>query len=702
MARLTFSVAAVLFALAVPAWAQAPPPSLPSGVTIYDQKFFAQYGVVTARDMLERIPGMGQILAGFAQRGFQTQEQQDRRGMRSDTDQLLINGRRTTSKEGDATDFLERIAAAQVERIEVITGNVKEIDATVSGRVVNIVLKGGEQGSSSGAYVVGFSYTTAGPIKPVNQLSYNFERGGFSFTAGLENRPMTFNQKVNDVIRSPAGAQTGRFFENRARFNMEYVGRLRTGYSWANGASVQLAALGTYVPKKERDTSESFGGAGAVETRLFNIQDRTDGHDLKTEVSVDVGVPLGSSIKALLLGVYSRGEIDLDSETFDIVRSPSVRTGGDTRDEVKTAKIVRLTLQGTISDNHQVEIGAEGANTRLDKDLDFFSFAGATRIDIPVFNSDTMINEDRAEVFSTYTWKAGQIEFEPGVAAEFSKLRQRGRDANVTRTFSFVKPSVNIWYNPAPGSRWFLSAVRDVGQLTFEDFAASFLREDNEVVAGNPNLVPEKAWVFELGVEHRLGRDAGVLQAKGFYRRISDVNDEVPLGPGISGPGNLGKGFTYGTRLEWSFKLNRLNLFDGVLGGSLTLQDSEVTDAFTGRTRRIGRQPEYEAAFNFRQDITAWGLAYGIEYTKNGANIESDFTRFDRRVTARGDSRVFLEKTLFAGVIGRWFVGNVITQRPLRNRIVYAVSQSDGRVLRTERRQEDSNVFIGFRFRGGF
>ena len=693
--------APTVFVPPVVAPASATPAPSSSGVAIYDQKFFAQYGVVTARDMIERIPGTGSIVAALAQRG-QAQDQ-ERRGLRSDTDQLLINGRRSTSKETDVTDFLERIPAAQVERIEVISGNVKEIDASVSGRVVNIVLKGGDQGASSGAFVAGVSYITKGQMRPVSQLSYSLERGGFGATVGLETRPLANVTKVYDAIEDPTGLPIGRFFENRKRHNTEYVARLRTSYTTDGGASAQVTGYGLYLPRAVFDTSELFAISPAGETRLFSVQDRGDGHDLKYEASADITIPLGPSVKILGLGVFSHNEIKLDSTTFNVLTTPRRELEGDGRDELKRARIARLTLQGDISPRHQIELGAEGANTTLDKDLDFFRFFGGRPFDVPVFNSDTMINEDRAEVFATYTWKpTSAVEFEPGIAAEFSKLRQRGQDANVTRTFKFIKPSFNLWYNPAPTTRVFLSAVRDVGQLTFEDFAASFLRDDNEVVAGNPNLVPEKAWAFELGVEHRLPGDAGVMQAKGFYKRLSDVNDEVILGPGVSGPGNLGSGHLYGGRFEWSFKLARMSLWDGVLGGSFQVQDSIVRDAFTGNKRRIGKIPEYEFRLDYRHDISAWKISYGGEFSKVGASIESDFTRLDRRVPTRGDMRIFLERQIWNGVIARWFFGNVLDQRTSRDRTVYATSQADGEVLRNETRIEDSALFIGFRLRGSF
>lgn len=703
MRRTTVCLLALAGGLAAAEAGAQPSPSpaaIPSAgnITIYDEKFFSQYGVVTARDLLERIPGMTAVIGA----SFATADQAQRRGLRSDTDQILINGKRSTSKESDVSDYLSRIPANQVLRVEVISGNVKEIDASVSGRVVNVVLKSGAGGTGSGAFAMGGFVSPTGATSPSGDVSYNYTNGGFGFTAGFETRSRIQPAQVYDTIRNPAGVQIGRRYENRERNRNEYSVRGRVSYAFDGGTALQLAGYGNRVPYDDADTADIFVIAGGRETYVSAVQDQTNGHEQRYEVSSDVTVPLGESIKVLGLGVYSEGEIKTDSEIFDVIGRSPVQFAGDARDEVKTQKIARLTIQAELTPKQQLEFGAEGAKTQLDKDLDFFNLIGGTRIDIPVFNSDTVINEDRADVFVSYTWKPGSLEIEPGVGAEFSKLRQAGPDANVSRTFSFVKPSLNIWFSPAPSTRWFLSAQRDVGQLTFEDFAASFIREDNEVVAGNPNLVPEKTWAFELGTEHRLPRDAGVLNARGFYKRISDVNDEVPIGIGASGPGNLGRGTAYGAQLEWSFKLARMNLFDATTGGSLLVQDSSVGDAFTGSKRRIGRLPEYEFKIDYKHDITAWGFSYGFEINKSGASVESDFGRFDRRVVKRGDIRVNYEKRLGWGLIWRMFAGNAAQQFTLRDRTVFAVSQSDGVVRQTERRIERTKFFIGFRLRGNY
>ncbi|MDX2224536.1 MAG: TonB-dependent receptor [Rhodospirillaceae bacterium] len=701
MMRAAAVAAVVSWSAPVLAQSAAQPPEVDAaategGVTVYDQAFFAAYNVLTAKDMLDRIPGMTGVL------GNRFQDTEERRGMRSDTDQVLINGRRSTGKDTDVSDYLERLPANQVVRIEVISGNVKQIDSAISGRVVNIVLKSDDAGSGSGAYALGAVFFMPGQVHPSGNISYNYTAGPLGFTIGLESLARFQLQKVNDRILNPAGAPIARQFENRNRERPNYTGRSRFTYAFDGGTTVQLSAFGLYAPYDDNDNIEFFRFTPGGETRLSAIRDITEGRERKFEITSDVTVPLGAKSKLLGFAVYSDNSIRTDSEIFNFAVTPEAQTGGDGRDEHTVEKIVRGTFQRDIGETQKLEIGVEGAITTLDKDLDFFSIVGGRRVDLPVFNSDTRITEDRAEVFSSYTFKPTPgLEIEPGLAAEFSKLSQRGNDITDSRSLHYIKPSLNVWYNIAPTTRLFGSFVRDVGQLRFEDFAASFIREDDEVVAGNPNLVPEKAWAFELGVEHRLADNAGLVQLRGFYKRVNDVNDEVPLGPLISGPGNLGSGDTYGGQVEWSFKLASFDLFDAVFSGSYLLQDSKVTDAFTGRSRRFGKQPTSEWKMTYQQDIRSIGTSFGFEFNRNGPSIESDFSKFDRNFT-QADLRIFIEQDIGYGLIFRTLFGNVLNAATVRDRVAYAVSQADGRVLQTENRRALQKEFITLRLRGTF
>ena len=91
------------------------------GITIYNAEFFEPYRPSHAKDMLERIPG---ATAALNNRYDISGEESNRRGLRSQTTQILINSKRITTKGNSLQEYFERIPSSQVKRIEVIAGNV--------------------------------------------------------------------------------------------------------------------------------------------------------------------------------------------------------------------------------------------------------------------------------------------------------------------------------------------------------------------------------------------------------------------------------------------------------------------------------------------------------------------------------------------------------------------------------------------------
>ena len=148
------------------------------GITVYEPDFFAPYRPSHAKDMLERVPGAAGALSNSA--GTLSGDD-DRRGLRSQTTQVLINGKRLTTKGNSIQDYFERIPASQVKRIEVITGNVREIDADVGSRVINVVLA--DTGGIGGTWNAGNVSFTDGQHMPT--LAGSLSSGTFTLITGL-------------------------------------------------------------------------------------------------------------------------------------------------------------------------------------------------------------------------------------------------------------------------------------------------------------------------------------------------------------------------------------------------------------------------------------------------------------------------------------------------------------------------------------
>ena len=661
--------------------------------------------------MIDRIPGTEGLVGGF------DNQQGERRGLRSNTGQILIDGKRLTGKENQGSSFLEKLPAKSVERIEIITGNVRELDTDVGVRVINVVLKEGA-GSGSGVGQFGFFYFPTGQVKPRSSLAYSGRAGNLSYTASVLWNGWLMPADVIDVITTPTGGRLSVIEETRGRDQTQYEARSTLTYSWPAGQTLSVNGFLKHHPHNNQDTTTTFldpGDAPLIEAGT--IVDNIKGTDNTWEFSGDYTQSLSQSLKFTGLFIYSIETVDRTNTNFERLGEDLSQLGGDNKDQTATEKILRGTVDWNFAKRHDLEIGVEGAINTLNKDLDFFFIENGTQIDNSNNNSDRNITEDRVEAFTTHSWKPiDGLEVETGLAAEFSKLDQIGSAESSQRSLSFVKPSLDIWYNIDESTQTWFSFRRDVGQLDFDDFVATVNREDNEVLAGNPDLAPEKSWDFEVGAERRLSNGVGVLNGRVFYRRVNDAQDLVPfrlvssqpggLGSGNSDlissqPGNLGSGNHYGVEAKASIRFGQFTDVDAVINASVLVQDSDVLDPFTGVKRRFGNQTEYELHLDGRHDVQSLGLSYGFNLNKNGPTIESDFREFDEKSSTL-DGRVFIEKTISQGMVLRIFWANFSQSKNLRKRTLFAPSQADGTVGQIQFREQRRRYIVGVRLRTTF
>lgn len=151
--------------------------SAENATVTYPASYFAQYGAVSVNDMLNRIPGIGLALQGGNQ--VPSFGNTNNRGLGGES-QILINGKRMAGKANEASSQLDRIAADQVEYIEIIRGTSGDLDVRNSGQLVNIVLREA-QSTSSLATELGFTHFGDGTIEPLGTFSYSGQTGQLNY-----------------------------------------------------------------------------------------------------------------------------------------------------------------------------------------------------------------------------------------------------------------------------------------------------------------------------------------------------------------------------------------------------------------------------------------------------------------------------------------------------------------------------------------
>ena len=676
-------------------------------IIVYDPEYFKPYRPMSAEDMLRRIPGTEGLLNTY---GF---NQNDKRGLRSNTDQILINGKRLTGKQVSSSVFLANLPAKSVKRIELITGNVKELDTNVGSRVINVILNE-DASTGSGVVEAGISASHKGPKQFATNISYSGDLKGISYATSFQLRPWSGSVDIKDVFTNPQMDDLSREFETQRSKQVIHIARGSLSYDTAVG-NVSINGLIDHLPVNKQYISNFFSDP----TNDFiisseNFLDNLNGDNTKWEISGDITYRFNKKTKLVTLFVYSNAENNrnntnynlplgfTDTDSLLVPLNNLEQLGGDNRDKSEAEKIIRATLDFNLNENNQFEIGVEGAVNTLDKRIEFYDLVNDIQVNIPIINSDQKITEDRIEIFTSHSWKPfKKIEIETELAGEFSSLDQVGSDVSSSRTLRYFKPRFNIFYDPNESSQVYFSLIRSVGQLDFDDFIATVNREDDEILAGNPELVPEKDWNFELGTEYRLKDGSGVLNWRAFYRIVNDVEDLTPLGIDDSQPGNLGTGYDYGVELEASIRFGKFTKLDALLSGSALIRKSSITDPFTGIKRRFGNQPKYEFRIEGSHDIKSLGLRYGFDFAKIGPKIESDFNEFDDKSFSSG-LRLYLRKKIIDRIDLSLYWANALEQTTSRERKIFSPSQLSGQISEIQFREFKRLYFYGFRLRSTF
>jgi hypothetical protein len=233
----------------------------PAAETVrYPADFFAPYRPVTARDMVDQVPGF-RIDNGDRSRGFG-----------GAAGNVLIDGERPSSKQDTVSEILARIPADRVAAVELIRGNTGRYDAAGQTRLVNVVLDAQRRSWTWEATVE--QDTDSGPPTPGASLSLVDRTGSTRWGAGIA-------------------------------ANTVFVG----------GTAVERLFVDGEVLER-RDESDRFRRASIrinanSETRMDRALLRFNGEDdeLEYELGGDIEWPLTRTWQAKLIGLH-RGETE--------------------------------------------------------------------------------------------------------------------------------------------------------------------------------------------------------------------------------------------------------------------------------------------------------------------------------------------------------------------------------------------------------
>lgn len=557
------------------------------GVLVFTPDFFAANRPNTAQDMVNRVPGFT-IEDGAGTRGFE-----------GAVGNVLINGNRPASKNDTATNVLSRIPADRVERIELIRGGAPGVDMQGYSVVVNVVQKKGVNRQQIATWSA--SLFDGG---------HDLYGGSYQFTAtnGDTSWGVTLSDGISSSDSNGAGRGVrrdgaGQLIRDEAYLDDGYGGSRTIRGNWSGpllGGKLEATAR---LGREDWNEWTQLTSASTFRRSAYNDKENTG------ELGLTYARPLAPKWALetrLIHSVEDFESVEIGEETLNgAVAAPKRFVAEGEESESIFRALVRHDFSAALT----LEAGAEAAYNMLDV-TQAYSVGG---VGVPLPSASVKVEELRGEAFSKATWRVNpKLTLEGGLRLEKSTIKQSG-DADHEKSFFYAKPRFLATWTPGLGNQLRVRFERELGQLDFDDFAASSDLDDGNVYGGNVELKPEQRWISEVTYERRFWGQ-GVVSIGYRHDEIIGVIDRLPLPGGLSAVGNIGDGTLDRLSLNIVVPTDKF----GIKGGRLTFKndwnETHVKDPTTGRDRPISQVRPTQANFGFEQDIVSWKTQWGVNW----------------------------------------------------------------------------------------
>lgn len=278
-----------------------------------------------------------------------------------------------------------------------------------------------------------------------------------------------------------------------------------------------------------------------------------------------------------------------------------------TRDSGET--IARSNMRWAPDGKFGVEGGLELVYNFLDATQTFFD--DGEPVSLPLAN--TKVEETRGILSGQLLWRfSDSLRMQAGADLEYSVIEQSG-DAEAKRSFLYPKPAARLTWVPSEGHQLQARIERDVGQLSFGDFAASTALSDGQIHGGNLGLKPEQRWISELSWERRF-RNNGVANLAVRHDRITDAIDVIPLEDGLTAVGNIGDASLTRVAANIRLPVDDLGLNNAYIQLEGRYDRARLTDPTTGERRDQSHVRPFEGAVRFEHDIPKYDVTWRLTW----------------------------------------------------------------------------------------
>lgn len=357
--------------------------------------------------------------------------------------------------------------------------------------------------------------------------------------------------------------------------------------------------------------------------------------------------------------------------------------------------VLRTNWRYKLTPQHTFDSGIEGAINQLDEKLQFISQSNS-----PYHSTELNdIKETRYEAFSNYNfaisstlnlqssliYERSTIDVKTDLSLITDTLQNAQND--VSRTFSYLKPRLNIRYDLNDIYQMRFNYQRTVSQLDLKSFVPWFDSYENRLEETNPDLKPEVRDKYSVGLEKQWQQTNGSLTLTPYYHKISDLINEVLLTK-RSGNGNIDSAKEYGVKLDTHFGLEAIGLNNTLISANYTWRDSEVIHPFTGEKSPIERVSQNEWNIKINQNEILPGLSLSLTL-EDKSHYEFYYYDYQGNVDTKMSANAFIDYQVTKNLKVRLKGDNLLHDKYTVNKTRHTELFTQSDFLRQEQRKNE-------------
>ncbi|HVR90231.1 MAG TPA: TonB-dependent receptor plug domain-containing protein [Novosphingobium sp.] len=663
--------------------AEGTTPPADSAAQVFTPDYFTRFAPRTALDMVQQVPG------------FQIRESEQLRGLGQATGNVLINGKRLSSKSDDIFTQLQRIPAGNVVRIEIADGASLDLPG-LSGQVANIIAK---SDSTTGQ----FEWNPAVRIHAVEpfiargSVSVSGKTGAVDYSVTIANRGGLGAAVGPTYIYDAAGS----LIELRNdTWNNRYQEPGISGRTTIDGPGDSVINLNAqYKRFYEHYREKGFRDRVTGVDRGRTVSSNADGWNYELGGDVEFGMGPG---KLKLIGLNRRAH---EPYVQTVITTPVDGSApfGDRYSQVGEVgeRIVRgeYTFKTGKSD---WQLSGEAAFNSLDNAAALFTLDPAGNfVPVPFPDGTGGVRESRYEGLLSYGRPlSSKLTLQIVAGAESSRIAQTG-PLGQTRSFFRPKGSLSLAWRPSATFDVSLKLRRRVLQLSFYDFLARVFLDNENANAGNNELVPQQDWSLEIEANKKLGR-WGSTKLQLIGRLVEDYVDIVPIGLTGESVGNIPHANAQAIDWTSTILLDPIGWKGAKVDVRLLLQHSSLRDPLTGERRQYSGFTDRLVELGLRHDIPGSDWAWGFDLFHQHNQPSFRLNEVGTQHEGPWWGGVFVENKDVGGLTVRLDVRNLTDARSYWERTVYAGRRNASPVAFYERRNRLIGPIFNLTVKGSF